>query len=188
MAESHRSLRVMGLEVSARTAAIPGFVGLWAMLAVAARFGLGFGWGQAVGGGALGTLAHFLGEFLHQVGHATAARRTGYPMRGMRFGMLGVLALSQYPEDEPNDLPARVHIQRALGGPLFSLGLGVIVGLVTGFAFGPPLGLPEAVLFFFAAENLLVYCIGALLPLGFTDGSTILRYRRERRSAESETA
>lgn len=178
MVTPHRSVRLMGLEVSARGAALPGFVGVWAVLVAGARFGLGFGWAESIGGGLAGATGHFLAEFLHQVGHAIAARRTGHPMRGMRFGMLGVLALSQYPADEP-DLPARVHIRRALGGPLLSLGIAVLVGLGTGFAFGPPLAWPEAVLFFFAADNLLVFCLGALLPLGFTDGSTILRYWRE---------
>jgi hypothetical protein len=33
---------------------------------------------------------------------------------------------------------------------------------------------------FFAADNFFIFTIGALIPLGFTDGSTILKYWRLR--------
>ena len=34
---------------------------------------------------------------------------------------------------------------------------------------------------FLAADSLLIYTLGALLPLGFTDGSTLLRWKRRGR-------
>lgn len=56
---------------------------------------------------------HALAQFVHQLGHALAARATGYPMTGMRYEW--GFAYSEYPSDEP-PLPANVHIQRSLGG------------------------------------------------------------------------
>jgi hypothetical protein len=43
-------------------------------------------------------------------------------------------------------------------------------------------GLPWYLALFALADNLLVFTIGALLPLGFTDGSTILHWLRQRTS------
>ena len=70
-------------------------------------------------------------------------------------------------------LPATVHIRRALGGPAASL-------LVAAFSGALLLILPpgDAVLRLLVAflfwENLLVFFLGAFVPLGFTDGSTLL--------------
>src|SRR5262249_17011878 len=66
-------------------------------------------------GALVAVILHWLSEFLHHIGHALAARRTGFPMSGVRFGFL--IGASVYPPTEP-ELPASVHIRRALGGPL----------------------------------------------------------------------
>jgi hypothetical protein len=120
---------------------------------------------------------HYAFEFWHQYSHAWAARHTGYPMEGLHYSM--VLASSLYPADEPQ-LPAKVHIRRALGGPLGSLALGLFGGVLT-WALYPFGGLLYWFSWFVFLENLLVYCIGALLPLGFTDGSTLLRWWKRRK-------
>jgi hypothetical protein len=120
---------------------------------------------------------HYAFEFWHQYCHAWAARRTGYPMEGLHYTM--VLASSLYPVDEPQ-LPARVHVQRALGGPLGSLALGLFGGVLT-WALYPFGGLLYWFTWFVFLENLLVYCIGALLPLGFTDGDTLLQWWKRRK-------
>ena len=117
---------------------------------------------------------HWVGELAHQLGHARAARKTGYPMVAVKFW--GVLSSSIYPADEPA-LPEKVHISRALGGPIMSGIIGLISCLLL-------LLLPFASVFwwivlFFALDNLLVFTLGALLPLGFTDGTTILRNLRK---------
>src|SRR5258706_526147 len=78
-------------------------------------------------GGLLAVALHWLSEIVHHLGHAIAARRTGYPMSGIRLGFLGVLTSSVYPRDEP-ELPPALHIQRALGGPLASLAIGLVAG------------------------------------------------------------
>jgi Zn-dependent protease len=119
-------------------------------------------------------LLHWVGDISHQLGHARAARKAGYPMIGIR--LWGLLTSSIYPRDEPA-LPGKVHISRALGGPTMSF----IIGLISAI---PLLFLEAGSVFwwlflFFAADNLLVLSLGAFLPLGFTDGSTILRWLRK---------
>jgi hypothetical protein len=132
----------------------------------------------AVTGGILATTLHYLSDLWHQLGHARAAEQTGYPMKGMTF--VGLLCFSVYPQNE-GLLPAEMHIQRALGGPIFSLLLTLVVGLaalLTRFIGGLPLFLAV----FTFLDNLLVFTIGALLPLGFTDGNTLLTWWGQRNS------
>jgi hypothetical protein len=130
----------------------------------------------ALFGGLLAVGLHWLGELWHQKGHALAARRTGYPMVGVRLWTL--LGASLYPRDEPT-LPGAVHIQRALGGPIASFIL-VLIALVLGLIVKPAGGVPLLLAQFFLLENIFVFFLGAFLPLGFTDGSTILRYWGEK--------
>lgn len=122
----------------------------------------------------LAVMLHVVATTLHHVGHMIASRRTGYPMSGIHFNY--VLARSLYPRNEP-DLPAQVHIHRALGGPMMST-LVAIVGVILALAVGD--SLLQYPLFFLAADSFFVYTLGAFMPLGFTDGSTILRWRKKR--------
>jgi Zn-dependent protease len=123
------------------------------------------------------SVVHWLSLFVHHFGHAIAARRTGYPMVGMRIWWW--LATSLYPGDEPS-LPREIHLQRAFGGPVASLAFAVMAALLVlplyaaGYWAWP----------FFAIAGLdsfLIFAIGSLIPLGFNDGSTILRWLRERK-------
>ena len=87
-----------------------------------------------------------------------------------------MLSSSIYPADEP-DIPTEIHIRRALGGPIRSFILSVVFGIIT-------LLLPQGTYqwwaaLFFAADNFLVFTVGSLLPLGFTDGTTLLRWLRK---------
>ncbi len=159
-----------GLRISALPSALIGAVGLWTLLTMLGAVIIPLPIGSAIIGGLLATLAHFLSELLHQLGHAFAARRTGYPMTGVRYWF--VLGTSIYPSNEPA-LPGRIHIQRALGGPPISLLIGLIAGVLTLFVNG----LASWVLLFIAIDNFFVLGLGAFLPLGFTDGSTILAWR-----------
>jgi hypothetical protein len=72
-----------------------------------------------------------------------------------------------------------VHIQRALGGPAGSLLYTLLWGAV--LLLLRPLG-QSGVMWWVTAylflSNLLIFTLGAFLPLGFTDGSTLLRYWR----------
>ena len=96
-------------------------------------------------------------------------------MNGILF--IGPLAMSRYPKDEP-DLPPEIHIRQAWGGPQGSMVLTLIIGFIA-FALRSTGGVAWWVVIFLLVDNLLVFTIGALLPLGFTDGSTILYWRRK---------
>ena len=167
---------IAGLAVTATPAALAGFLALWllATWVVARLRRVRVGW--ALRAGTLIAVVHFASELLHQLGHAAAAGRTGYPMAGVRFGLLGVLATSIYPEDEP-ELPAAVHIRRALGGPIVSVAIGLAAGLILALTRGAG-GMGRLTVNFICLENLLLFGLGAFVPLGFTDGSTILHHWR----------
>lgn len=130
---------------------------------------------EATAASLLTVILHWVSVVVHQLGHAWAARQTGYPMRGMRLGYLGLLSTSLYPTDEP-PLHAKVHIRRALGGPTGSLVFSVIAAaaLLVLRNMSTALGWVGA---FFLFDNLVVLTLGSLLPLGFTDGSTLLQWR-----------
>ena len=123
-------------------------------------------------GGLIATLMHLTATLWHQLGHAIAARRTGHPMMGVRLWLL--LGASVYPHDE-GDLPAAVHIQRALGGPIANLVLTILVGGVA-LILDPSNGVAWWLFVFWFLDNSLIFTLGALLPLGFNDGSTILHW------------
>ena len=173
---------IAGLKITAHRSAFIGFVLVWIALALVgmALFYLPFI--SAVLWALVATLLHYFSEFFHQWGHARAARRVGYPMIGVRYWW--ILGASIYPKDEP-DLPGRTHIRRALGGPAASFFLTVVAGILTAAV---ALSIPSdgggtpfqwellAVSAFFFLDNLFVFTLGAFLPLGFTDGSTILRW------------
>ena len=159
------------LRLSARRSAWITFLLLWAALTIVAIVWLKAVPGAALAGGLAAAMLHWLSELAHQLGHAWAARRSGYPMSGIRFW--GPLSTCLYP-DEP-ELPAGVHIRRALGGPLVSFSLSILAGLLALWAY-PAGGLLFYVLAFFCLDNFLVLTLGAFLPLGFTDGSTLLTW------------
>jgi hypothetical protein len=155
------------------------FVLLTVVFAAVGVFALNVDVGTAVIGGLAAALLHYIGLALHHVGHYFAARMTGYPMSGVRIGTLGgLLAQDLYPRDEP-PLPARTHIQRALGGPIISL-IATIVGALLLASLGDRRDWLWYVLLFFVLENLLVYTLQMMIPLGFNDGTTLWRYLRAR--------
>lgn len=164
-----------GLSITADQTALIGSFVLWIILSAIAFVLLQLDPLQAILGALLAVLLHWSSEFVHHLGHAWAARHTGYPMRGIRLWWL--LALSKYPRDEP-PLPASVHIRRALGGPFFSAILTLLAG-VAALALQSVGGLPWYFALFLFLDNLLVFTLGSFLPLGFTDGSTVLKYIRE---------
>ncbi|MCB9449897.1 MAG: hypothetical protein H6672_00565 [Anaerolineaceae bacterium] len=166
---SYKIGRIAGLKISATRSTPVAALALWIVFTGIGLFVLKFSPLEAILGGLAATALHYAGEFLHQYGHSLAAKATGYPMTGVRFWLL--LSTSLYPRDEP-ELPAAVHIRRAWGGPVVSLLLGGIATvLVVLFGISGVLGW---LLAFFAFDNIFVFGLGALLPLGFTDGSTLL--------------
>lgn len=168
--------RVLGLRITAETSAIISFIVLWVVLAVVGRQVLNFTVADVFVGGFIATALHFLSELLHQLGHALAAARTGYPMVGVQFWLL--LARSIYPPNEP-PLPARVHIRRALGGPVMSLAVAFVFSVLA-LLVAPLGGLVWVLVVFMFLDNLLVFGLGSFLPLGFTDGSTLIHWWSKR--------
>jgi hypothetical protein len=160
---------VAGLKLDALPSAIAGSALLWVLLSGSGVL-LGVSVGAAIVGGLIAVVLHWSSEIVHHLGHAWAARTTGHPMTGVRFWW--VLGMSRYPRDE-GVLPARVHIRRALGGPAASLVVTLVAAVVAVVArpFGGAIWL---VALFFFLDNLLVFSLGAFMPLGFTDGSTLL--------------
>lgn len=147
---------------------------------VAATFS-GLTLGEALAAGGLCALGMFVSEWLHQAGHARAARATGYPMSAIVF--YSILAVSLYPPDEP-ELPARLHIRRALGGFWVNLGIGLLL-LPYWFFLSFRGGASAWALGWLAFWNLAVLGLGALAPIDIprtltTDGATLLRYWNRR--------
>jgi Zn-dependent protease len=168
--------RLAGLELSYRRSVFPAFIFLWASVSAVGLWILDLPSLSALTIGLVTAFLHYGSDLWHQFGHAAAARRTGYPMNGILFW--GVLSTSLYPDDEGN-LPGRIHITRALGGPASSFALSLAAGLLA-LALKASGGIAYWTAVFLWLDNLLVLCLGALLPLGFTDGSTLLYWMRKR--------
>lgn len=169
--------RIAGLDVSFTQFSVVSLLALWVLLCGVGFFFLQLPPLQSIFAGLVALVLHVLSAFVHQFGHAWAARRVGHPMTGVRFWF--VLSASRYPRDEP-ELPASVHIRRALGGPLWSFGAAAVGGvLVLVAALIRAEGLALDLTLFFFLDNLIVFAIGALVPLGFDDGSTILNWWRK---------
>lgn len=166
-------------DITAAPSAVGGLLFLWLSFGLIGRKVFRLRLPAALIGGLLAAVLHFMSELWHQAGHARAAEHTGYPMDGVR--LWGVLGTSLYPPDEPT-LPAEVHVRRALGGPQASAGLAVAAMLLMPLArrLG---GIPFMLTALIALENLIVFTLGAFLPLPFmeTDGSVVQRYRNEHR-------
>ena len=169
---------VGGIDVLLTPAWAAGTVVLVVFFGAIGHYVFHHGFAGSVSGGVGLTVAHWVSEVTHNVGHSTAARRTGHPMTATRLGFLLVLGLSVYPSDEP-DLPPDVHISRAFGGPAGSAILTVLLAILAILTAGSSLGWVALVWFL---DNLLIFTLGAFLPLGFNDGSTLIHWMRRRRN------
>ncbi|HEX9069926.1 MAG TPA: hypothetical protein VF807_14220 [Ktedonobacterales bacterium] len=166
-----------GISVRAKPSAFLWSVVLWAAATEFSQFVLKTALPLAIIEGLAIVAIHWASDIAHQLGHALAARRVGHPMQ--RISLWFLLSSGLYPADEP-ELPPAAHRARALGGPTMS----VLIALATGIIAWAMLaaGNHYAWLAVFASlDNLVVLCIGAFLPLGFNDGSTLLRLRRAAR-------
>lgn len=164
--------QLAGIEVTARPSAGVAAVVMAVVLTVVGMIFLDLSLPQALLGGILGTLLHWLSEIVHDLGHAWAARSVGYPMEKIRFW--GPLGSTLYPADEP-PLPGFIHIRRALGGPAASFGL-LLVSVLLFLLVRDMGGLAWGLALFLVLENLLIFSLGALIPLGFNDGGTLVQW------------
>jgi hypothetical protein len=143
---------------------------------------------QAVLAGTLSAIAMFVFEFIHQWGHAWAAKGVGYPMTGIHWHSW--FSSGIYPADGPPLLPS-VHIRRALGGFWINVLLGLLLA-PPAFYLWPRGGVVAWVIAFTSVWNFFVLGLGALAPIDipgvFTiDGGTILHYWREIRRTRMNT-
>jgi hypothetical protein len=182
--------RIFGLETTFTPLFWPSYAALAVVAAVLARWLVRLPVSLAIVAGCLSAVLFLLYEWLHQLGHAFAARRVGHPMTGLRF--FNLFSGGQYPPDEPA-LPARLHVRRALGG----FWVNVVIGLLwlplvfKVWPVGREILPPDASLIawvagFSAFVNLVILGLGALLPLkipggGLNDGATLLHYWLESR-------
>ncbi len=167
--------KLFGLKISALPLGFIGILALWISFSALAHYGLGLAFGESVLLGFVAMLLHWTFELIHSLGHAFAAKRTGYPMAGITFGVFAILAATWYPKDEPA-LPSSIHIRRALGGPIANGLLSILFFLLLPLWPGNWFWIGVFSLF----ENLFVYTLQVFLPLGFNDGSTILRNLRRK--------
>jgi hypothetical protein len=173
MASGVRLGQAAGLEFRAERSALGASLLLWGVLSVVAARRLGLRPGKAAAYGLVATGGHWASAIGHHLGHAVAAQSTGFPMSGVRLQSL--FGSSLYPPDE-QIFSAATHRLRALGGPAASLLLSLASGGAA-LALRRRGGLPLRLAQFLFVDNLFAFTIGALLPLGFTDGSTLLRLR-----------
>ena len=140
------------------------------LFALAGRLMFSLPWGTALLAGVMLTVLYWLSDLAHQLGHAWVASRIGYPMSLLQLHWF--LIASAYPIDEP-PLPAGIHIRRALGGFPVSFFL-ALLGMALLLFFRLETRLVYYLLLAFSLINFLIFGLGSILPLGFTDGSTLI--------------
>jgi hypothetical protein len=168
--------RLFGLDVSVQPSAglTYGVLGIGLLVYAAVRLRLRPPAALSFAGGVL--VLHILFVMVHHLGHAAAAWSVGYPMIGVR--LYGPLASSVYPEGEP-PLLARLHLRRAMGGPVASVLLALLIALLGPIYSRHRVG--RVIWRILLLDNLVDLGLGSLLPLDFADGGTIRRYWPERR-------
>lgn len=168
--------KMFGLQISFIPLLFAGIAFIWIALSLAGYFVFDIPLGKSIGLGFVAMFLHYLLELIHSLGHAIAAKWTGYPMIEIRFGVYGFYAQTLYPKNEL-ELPSSTHIIRALGGP--------IANLILSFILFATLSLWQGnwhwVGMFVLLDN-LIYVVQVFIPLGFNDVSTILRELLKRKN------
>jgi hypothetical protein len=93
---------LFGLELSAKANTIFWAAILGLGLFLVGVFFLNLTLAESLVGAIVCILLHYVSELVHQLGHAGAARRAGYPMRGVRFwGLQGRATLARENSHSP---------------------------------------------------------------------------------------
>jgi len=163
---------VSKVRLSARPSAIICWLLLWMLYSILGGFLFKLPLAVAIAFGLLAFAFHWFSTLIHQLGHVWVGRRVGYAATGIQFWW--IFSSTLYPADEPA-LPTAIHFQRALGGPALNLLLTIVAGALC-LALLPLGGFVWRFAAILAVQNLLAFIVG-FLPLGFTDGSTLLRLR-----------
>ena len=175
MEKEYKLGKFLGLNLSIVPSFFVGTILLWAGLSGIGIWLLEWPLSQAILGGLVAALLYWVSDIVHHLGHTYAAHRTGYPMVGIRLGTRFIFGTSVYPVDE-EPLPASIHIRRALGGPIGSLLFTVVTGIIAWLLY-PTGGVVWWMVLYVCLTSFFMFTIGPFIPLGFSDGSTILEWR-----------
>ncbi|MBN1202837.1 MAG: hypothetical protein JXJ20_13380 [Anaerolineae bacterium] len=144
---------------------IPIFVGLGVVIGLVGSAGETPGTSLLIG--LVYGLLLFLMNVLHSLGHILSGKLVGAPMDANLVTATRHINIYDGPQD---GYPRRVHLGRALGGPLMNILVGIVTLIVWALVGGD-------VLRFFAVVN-LVAGIGSLAPVRSVDGEVIWRELR----------
>lgn len=145
---------------------VPNFLAAGIVLSAIAR------WGDPPGdvllAGVISGALLFVMNIVHTIGHILGGHAVNAVMDANL--VTATRHINLYVDDPP-DLPRRVHLARASGGPLFNIVVGLVM-LVLALAFG------GAWMHTFGVYN-LVAGIGSLAPVHSVDGEVIWRELRQ---------
>ena len=119
--------------------------------------------------GAIGAAGLFVCVLAHEISHSLVAKRFGIPVEGITLFLFGGVSQLKHEAETPG-----AEFQVAAAGPLMSLGIGVICGILY---YGVAEWLPaqaKALLFYFAFINLALVAFN-MLPGFPLDGGRLLR-------------
>lgn len=179
------SFKFINLPVTFNWSGIIASIIMWLVLTIAAVVITSLTPLDALIVGLIAMLLFWVNDLLHQYGHYLAGKRVGYPMQELYT--VGMIAASRYPKNEP-DLPAEVHIQRALGGPVLGLIEIVIAGAVVAFFWGSAGTALRFLMGWFMLE-LTLLTLGSFIPFKMGkiefDGYTLKKWLPKRKQQSS---
>ncbi len=130
--------------------------------------------------GLLGTVAYLLADAVHAIGHIISARMAQAPMD--EFYLAAPLPRTLY---EDNDVSPTAHRLRAVGGPIASIGAGLVSLLLWPFTQAGSALRTLAILSGLMNSGL---GFGSLLPFPFIDGGVLLKWTLVERGQQPEAA
>ncbi len=142
---------------------VPNFLAAGIVLALVSR------WGEPVGevlrAGVISGVLLFVMNIVHTIGHILGGHAVNAVMDANLVTATRHINLYL---DDPPDLPRRVHLSRAGGGPLLNIAVGLVIALVGAGAWVSTFGMYN-----------LVAGIGSLAPVHSVDGEVIWRELRK---------
>lgn len=109
----------------------------------------------------------------HNLGHFLGGRLVGAPMSA--FLLNASIPIDRYTDKDERQLASKIHLSRALGGPVFSALVGSVVLSINAVAVN------NAFIQFYGVMNWFI-AVGAMLPISGIDGETWWREMRHWRS------
>jgi hypothetical protein len=169
MDDTHLTFEFQGTPVRIKPAFLANVLGLWGLLAWwAGKRRPGRPWLLRLLIGAVSALNLLIVDVGHALAHTISARRAGAPVDHVLLS--ADMPRTLYPDDE---MPPRVHRQRALGGPIYSA-LGLAIALV-GRRLAPADSVWGEELDLAALGHGLILA-GSLAPLPLVDGGSLLKW------------